>query len=263
MTPSAALRRLGALNRNLRPVDGGAPPAHLPSSVVVAPTAAAMGERGWDMSEQELYMFDTMGFLRVRNMISPQQVAECLASAREGIDSGSLDHTSMAPKGQHVGGDFYVNAFLYSKVIERIAYTPKLLDYACHVLNNQPRLSEQILMCQDETHPMHNFHLRKDSPVQIREDGPRFYTDAVNRRVYMDHVSFFVYLTDVQEGDGGLCVVPGSHKSAFKYPGGEHFRTTLALGKPTTASLLPSWACLGPGCVCCSWCVRNVLQPWC
>jgi len=30
-------------------------------------------------------------------------------------------------------------------------YTPKLLDYACHVLNDQPRLSEQILMCQDHT----------------------------------------------------------------------------------------------------------------
>ena len=25
----------------------------------------------------------------------------------------------------------------------------------------------------------------------------------VNRRVYMDHVSFFVYLTDVKDGDGG------------------------------------------------------------
>lgn len=87
-----------------------------------------------------------------------------------------------------------MNAFVYNKVIERVAYTPKLLDYACHVLNNQPRLSEQILMCQDHTHNMHNFHLRKDSDVQIREDGPRFYTDPVNRRVYMDHVSFFVYL---------------------------------------------------------------------
>lgn len=53
-------------------------------------------------------MFDTMGFLRVRNMLSPEQVSEALAAARDGIDSGALDHTSLAPKGQHVGGDFYV-----------------------------------------------------------------------------------------------------------------------------------------------------------
>ena len=29
----------------------------------------------------------------------------------------------------------------------------------------------------------------------------------MNRRVYSDHCAFFVYLTDVREGDGGLCVV--------------------------------------------------------
>ena len=40
--------------------------------------------------------------------------------------------------------------------------------------------------------------------ISGREDAPRFYTDPVNRRVYMDHVSFFVYLTDVEEGDGGV-----------------------------------------------------------
>ena len=37
--------------------------------------------------------------------------------------------------------------------------------------------------------------------------APRVYTDPVNRRVYSDHCAFFVYLTDVREGDGGLCVV--------------------------------------------------------
>jgi hypothetical protein len=34
----------------------------------------------------------------------------------------------------------------------------------------------------------------KDSDVQIREDAPRFHTDPVQRSVYMDHVSFFLYL---------------------------------------------------------------------
>jgi hypothetical protein len=32
----------------------------------------------------------------------------------------------------------------------------------CSVLNNQPRLSEQILMVQNSQHPCNNFHLRKD-----------------------------------------------------------------------------------------------------
>ena len=92
------------------------------------------------------------------------------------------------------------------------------MDYVCHVLNNQPRLSEMILTIQNSTHTFNNFHLRKDSDVQWREDAPRFFTDQVNRRVYMDHVSFFVYLTDVREGDGGLCVVPGSHRVSITFP---------------------------------------------
>ena len=40
----------------------------------------------------------------------------------------------------------------------------------------------------------------------------------VNRQIYTDYVTFFVYLTDVRPGDGGLLVVPGSHRASFKYP---------------------------------------------
>ena len=47
-------------------------------------------------------------------------------------------------------------------------------------------------------------NLQSIASISGREDAPRFYTDPVNRRVYMDHVSFFVYLTDVEEGDGGV-----------------------------------------------------------
>ena len=46
--------------------------------------------------------------------------------------------------------------------------------------------------------------LKSIPSISGREDAPRFFTDPVNRRVYMDHVSFFVYLTDVEEGDGGV-----------------------------------------------------------
>ena len=74
------------------------------------------------------------------------------------------------------------------------------------------------LTIQTADHTFNNFHLRKDADIQIREDGVRFYTDSVNRRVYMDHVIFFTYLSDVKEGDGGLCVVPGSHHAHFKFP---------------------------------------------
>ena len=212
------LRRLEFLQRHLRMGAGCGPPRAPQQLVEEAPAAAASGERGWDMSEEELYLFDTMGFLRVRNVLDKATVAQTLEHSMGGIASGAFDDLRRSPPGQNPGGDFYDNAFLRDKVIERIARQPTMMDYVCHTLNNQPRLSEQILVVQNSRHKLNNFHLRKDSDVQIREDGPRFYTDAVNRRVYMDHVSFFVYLTDVKEGDGGLCIAPGSHHTAFKYP---------------------------------------------
>ena len=43
---------------------------------------AAAG-RGWEMSDEELYLFDTMGFLRVRNVLDQETVA--LAIGRKAI----------------------------------------------------------------------------------------------------------------------------------------------------------------------------------
>ena len=86
-TPTA--RRLAALVSNL----GGptitkspitAPPhpttAH-PATPASVAASAAEGGRGWTLSDEELYMFDTMGFLRVRNMLDK----ETLALALDGI----------------------------------------------------------------------------------------------------------------------------------------------------------------------------------
>ena len=62
------------------------------------------------------------------------------------------------------------------------------------------------MQCKSSRFDQHllSANLQSIASISGREDAPRFYTDPVNRRVYMDHVSFFVYLTDVEEGDGGV-----------------------------------------------------------
>ena len=167
------------------------------------------------MTEEELYLFDTFGFLRVKNLLDPDTVARAYESSQRIVRD--YERLLDGPKGKSYG-DKYRNAFLYDKMLERISYSPQLMDYICHVTNNQPRLMDGTLMVQNADHGFHNFHLRKDIDSEIREDAPRFYTDVVNRQIYSDYVTFFVYLTDVREGDGGLLVVPGSHRASFKYP---------------------------------------------
>jgi ectoine hydroxylase-related dioxygenase (phytanoyl-CoA dioxygenase family) len=167
------------------------------------------------MTKEELYLFDTLGFLRVKNVLDPDTVAQAYESGQRIVRD--YERLLDGPKGKSYG-DKYRNAFLHDKVLERISYSPQLMDYICHVTNNQPRLTDGTMMVQNADHGFHNFHLRKDIDTEIREDAPRFYTDMVNRQIYMDYVTFFVYLTDVREGDGGLLVVPGSHRASFKYP---------------------------------------------
>ena len=157
--------------------------------------------RKWEMSDEELYLFDAMGFLRVRNVLDQATVVQALESASRITKSGDFDHILMRDKGTMPGGNFFVNAFLYDKVIERISHCPRMMDYVCHVTNNQPRLTEQILMVQNAGASFNNFHLRKDNDVQWHEDAPRFHTDYAAKRIYLDHVSFFVYLT----GAAALC----------------------------------------------------------
>jgi hypothetical protein len=143
------------------------------------------------MSDEELYMFDTMGCLRVRNMLDEETVARALESSRriaDGDPHGLLRGGGGAP---HRGGSFYDNAFLHDKVIERIASSPRMLDYVCHVTNNQPRLSEQMLMVQRSTDTFNNFHLRKDNPQQICERAAQFVRRALLTR-YIDHTSGLV-----------------------------------------------------------------------
>ena len=167
------------------------------------------------MTEEELYLFDTLGFLRVEKILDQDTVARAYESSQRIVRD--YERLLDASKGSGFG-DKYRNAFLHDKVLERIAYSPQLMDYVCHVTNNQPRLMDGTLLVQTCEHGFNNFHLRKDIDSEIREDAPRFYTDVVNRQIYLDYVVFFVYLTDVRAGDGGLLVVPGSHRASFKYP---------------------------------------------
>lgn len=93
------------------------------------------------------------------------------------------------------------------------------------------------MMVQRDHHSEHLFHGQKEIARYRIEDAPGFYTNPLAGSVYCDLFTCFLYLTDVRprpvaaaclfgfldnpqifrrqvdEGDGGLCVIPGSHHS--------------------------------------------------
>jgi ectoine hydroxylase-related dioxygenase (phytanoyl-CoA dioxygenase family) len=56
--------------------------------------------------------------------------------------------------------------------------------------------------------------------LHCAREGRYWYTryQVKDGRIFCNDLVFFFYLTDVNPGDGGLIVIPGSHKSQFERP---------------------------------------------
>jgi hypothetical protein len=158
--PSRTLRRLALVTGHLssaRAATGGAghraQPAPAPP-LVAAPSSAA------NMSARELYQLDTLGFLKVEQCITRTEALAAYARSEQMIETYG-EQIRDAPLGAGYG-DKYRNAVLYDKMLERLAYDPRLLGYACQLLNNQPRLVSGTMMVQHHHHDIHGFHGQKE-----------------------------------------------------------------------------------------------------
>ena len=164
------------------------------------------------MTDEELYFFDTFGYLKVEQVIDEETTTKAFeASERIVRDFPQLYKDA-------VYGDKYTNAFLYDKTLERIATCSRMLDYVCALLNNMPRLLGGTMMINGAQHANHKFHCQKEIDRYRVENAPGFFGNYGTRSIFCDLFTAFLYLTDVRPGDGGLVVLPGSHKSEFYYP---------------------------------------------
>lgn len=164
------------------------------------------------MTDEELYFFDTFGYLKVEQVIDK-------AAAKQAFDASQRvikEHPELYADA--VYGDKYSNAFMFDKTLERLPRSPDILGYACALLNNMPRLLGGLLMVNGNKHTDHKFHCQKEIDRYRVENAPGFFGNYGTRSIYCDLFTCFLYLTDVRPGDGGLVIIPGSHKSEFYYP---------------------------------------------
>ena len=176
------------------------------------------------MTDEELYLFDTLGFLKVEDMIDKATTAKAFEATEKIVENCSHLYKDSGY------GDKYPGAFLYDKVLERIPRSPKMLKYACELLNNMPRLTGGGLMINGASHTEHGFHGQKEINWYRVENAPGFYSSFETRSIFCDLFFIAVYFTDVEPGDGGLVVLPGSHKSTFVYPKKDSPRALDSLG---------------------------------
>lgn len=163
------------------------------------------------MTEQQRYLLDLWGYLHIPNAFDGQALAEAQAAAERYVHAKPDD----LPPGFGIEGKRHLHGFAFDKSLERLATLPAIWPIILEVTKGRPRLTSgtlQIDRPDGEREPL-RFHCARDD---YGWDAMRW--DVRDGRVFCNHIVAFPYLTDVNPGDGGLLVVPGSHKSNFDRP---------------------------------------------
>ena len=165
------------------------------------------------MTPEQRYFFDLTGYLHLEGVLQAAQLAAAQEAAQRYIDTPP----EQLPEGFHIDLDrehfhWYLYAFAFDKVLERLAVHPKTWPILLELTGGKPRLAGGNMMCDTHGKPFHPLHSGHEITFKQGQPGWRqsFVKDG---KLYNNDLVFFFYLTDVHPGDGGLIVVPGSHKA--------------------------------------------------
>lgn len=185
-----------------------------------------------EMSEAERYLFDLNGFLIVRNVLSPAEIASCHAAIdnhmadaiprsdptlRNAIE-GSPMYGSGPPR-IDLGGIFEWGT-IESRVFKSILAHPRLLPIFHELLGRGYRLDHiPFVLMNNKGGEGFQLHGGTVDCTSGEYNSHLAYT-CHNGNIRSNLLGCNVMLVDHNPGDGGFCVVPGSHKSNFKMPSG-------------------------------------------
>ena len=165
------------------------------------------------MTPEQRYLFDVTGYLHLENAIQGEE----LKAAQEAADTYINTPTEELPSGFDSSGKHLPNGFAFSRDLEALALHPASWQIIKELTDNKPQLARGTMIADRIGVPEGGDALRLHC---AREDYGRDRNCFENRngRIYCDDFVVFPYLTDVHAGDGGLLIVPGSHKAEFDRP---------------------------------------------
>lgn len=186
----------------------------------------------FELSEDERYLFDLNGYLIVRNVLSAEEVAV----ANEVIDrkqASMLDRSDKALRNATPNTAFYgtgpprkdLGGVLEwgkedSAVFKSVLAHPKLVPRFHGLLGKGYRMDHMpFVIANDEGGEGFQLH-GGTVDCGTGEYNPHLAYTCHHGTVRSALMGCNVMLVDHNPGDGGFCVVPGSHKSNFKMPPG-------------------------------------------
>jgi len=172
------------------------------------------------MNDREKFMFDLQGFLKVENFLTLLEVQELNYAFDANWDKAIPDPNSH-PDGDMAGDiprDFFSGMLTWDKPwcqpFRELLAHPKLLPYLNTMFGRGWKMDHAPFMLAATTGTE---GLRLHGSTSRVFDGTQHYSYA-NGQMRCGMVVCQFQLADVNEGDGGLCVIPGSHKANFPMP---------------------------------------------
>ncbi len=165
------------------------------------------------MTEEQRYLFDLCGFLHLKNVLTPEELDAASEAARRYIDSAPEDLPPHFGQSENLKG--FAHGFAFDRALEKLVFLPAVWPIVLELTNGKPMLASGTLMVDDP-----DGHTEA-SPLHCARDDYGFESaryEIRHSRIYCDDFVVFPYLDDVHPGDGGLLVLPGSHKSQFDRP---------------------------------------------
>ena len=174
------------------------------------------------MSDREKYLFDLQGFLVVREFLTLEEVnafneaVDANPDKRGGYSGTQRDGTPL--EGSHGPFSFWLDMLAWEEPwcqpFRDLLAHPKLIPYLNTMMGRGWKVDHGVEVLTMETGceglPFHG-------SGNVNFNGSRHYVYQ-NGRMRCGLIVCQFYLTDVNPGDGGLTVIPGSHKGNFPIP---------------------------------------------
>ena len=185
-----------------------------------------------EMTEAEKYLFDLNGYLIVRNVLTPDEVEEANSvidrHEHEMVERTDKDLRNTQPGSSYAGngttGRMDLGQCLEwgsdSQIFKSILAHPRLVPIFHELLGKGYRMDHLPLILAQEQHS-EGFQLHGGTiDCTSGEYQPHLAYTYNHGMLRTALLGCNVILRDHKAGDGGFCIVPGSHKANFKMPPG-------------------------------------------
>jgi ectoine hydroxylase-related dioxygenase (phytanoyl-CoA dioxygenase family) len=174
------------------------------------------------MNEREKFLFDVQGFLVVKDFLTEEETDRLNAAFDANWDKRGLDGNSHVGDSQTLKGEFRRGIFTgmlrwekpWCEPFRELLAHPKAIPYLNEIHGRGWRMDHSPFMLQSTAGAE---GLTLHGPGMVRFDGSQYYI-YTNGQIRCGMIVFQYQLADVNEGDGGFCCIPGSHKANFPMP---------------------------------------------